>query len=329
MPEPGRREPQRAKPARIERGSDRVLSILLSVLVHAVILGAVLWGWWRYRTPPAPLQTLAIEAHVVRNPQLRAGTTPPVQLPTDQTRIEQQRQAAQAKAAAAAAALAAQAAAAKAAAQKAADAKAAAEAAVQQAAEHAAAEREAQKQAQEAAAAAAVKAAAQKQAEAEAKLAAERQAEAKLAAERKAKAQAEEKAKAEAAREAQQLAQQLKAEQAQRATESDLKNQLQAEERLDALQRGPAEEEYVALISAKISRAWNRPASAQPGVKCIVHLTQLPGGEVTHVTVQDCNGDEAVRQSVQTAVYRASPLPAPPDPALFQPNIIVNFAPDQ
>lgn len=317
MPEPARREPQRAKPARIERDSDRVLSILLSVLVHAVILGAVLWGWWRYRTPPAPLQTLAIEAHVVRNPQLRAGTTPPVQLPTDQTRIEQQRQAVQAKAAARAAALAAQAAAAKAAAQKAADAKAAAEAAVQQAAEHAAAEREAQKQAQEAAAAAAAKAAAQKQAEA------------KLAAERKAKAQAEEKAKAEAAREAQQLAQQLKAEQAQRATESDLKNQLQAEERLDALQRGPAEEEYVALISAKISRAWNRPASAQPGVKCIVHLTQLPGGEVTHVTVQDCNGDEAVRQSVQTAVYRASPLPAPPDPALFQPNIIVNFAPDQ
>ena len=343
MPErPPQLTPQRQRPgpARIERGSDRLVSILLSVLVHGIIIGALLWGWWRYRNPPAPPQTLAIDAHVVReNPHVRSET-PPVQTPIDQTRIEQQREAAAAKAAAAAAALAEQRAAAKAAAQKAADAQAAAQLAAQQAAAHAEAERAAaakaaqeqaqQAQAQEQAAAAAAKAAADKAAAK--KLAAEKAqkaAEAKLAAERKAKQEAEARAKAEAAREAQQLAQQLKAEQAERASAADLQNQLQKEERLDALEHGPAEEEYVAAIVARISQAWIRPASAQPGVKCTVHLTQIAGGEVTHVTVEDCNGDEAVRQSVQTAAYRASPLPAPPDPALFQSNIIVTFAPDQ
>ena len=60
-----------------------------------------------------------------------------------------------------------------------------------------------------------------------------------------------------------------------------------------------------------------------------VHITQVPGGVITHVTVTGCNGDESVRQSVETAAYRASPLPAPSDPALFDPNIDVTFAPDE
>jgi hypothetical protein len=50
---------------------------------------------------------------------------------------------------------------------------------------------------------------------------------------------------------------------------------------------------------------------------------------ITHVAVTGCNGDESVRQSVETAAYRASPLPAPSDPALFDPNIDVTFAPDE
>jgi colicin import membrane protein len=45
------------------------------------------------------------------------------------------------------------------------------------------------------------------------------------------------------------------------------------------------------------------------------------------VQVGRCNGDEAVRQSIEAAVYRASPLPEPPDPALFERNLVVKFAP--
>jgi colicin import membrane protein len=50
---------------------------------------------------------------------------------------------------------------------------------------------------------------------------------------------------------------------------------------------------------------------------------------VTSARVTRCNGDAAVRQSIENAVYRASPLPDPPDPALFQRNFPIEFKPDE
>jgi hypothetical protein len=34
-----------------------------------------------------------------------------------------------------------------------------------------------------------------------------------------------------------------------------------------------------------------------------------------------------VRQSIEAAAYRASPLPPPPDPALFDRDVVVTFTP--
>ncbi|HEX4025896.1 MAG TPA: cell envelope integrity protein TolA [Steroidobacteraceae bacterium] len=307
-----------------EPRADRVVSIALSVLVHAAIVGALLWGWWQYRTPKSVPDTLAIQATVVQNaPQRSHAAQPPAPTPAPPTptppaptppppaqppppSVDQAQLARQARERA----------------QAEADQKAAAQQAIELAALHHAAAVKAQAAKVEA------ERQAREQAQRQAQLAAERQAQE----EAEAKAQAELKAKQDAAREAQLLAQQLKAEQAQQAEQqraADLQQQVQAEEHLDALESSPEKAEYTALISARISRAWIRPPSAQPGLKCIVRLTQIPGGEITHVTVEGCNGDEAVRQSVQTAAYRASPLPAPPDPALFEPNITVTFAPDQ
>jgi colicin import membrane protein len=56
-------------------------------------------------------------------------------------------------------------------------------------------------------------------------------------------------------------------------------------------------------------------------------VTQVPGGEVVGVKIGECNGDEVVRQSIEAAVYRASPLPEPPDPALFERNLKLEFKP--
>jgi colicin import membrane protein len=53
----------------------------------------------------------------------------------------------------------------------------------------------------------------------------------------------------------------------------------------------------------------------------------VPGGAVTGVTIGRCNGDDAVRQSIEVAVRNASPLPEPPDPALFDRNLRFNFKP--
>ena len=38
--------------------------------------------------------------------------------------------------------------------------------------------------------------------------------------------------------------------------------------------------------------------------------------------------DPAVRESIEAAVYRASPLPPPPDPSLFDTNLRIEFKPD-
>jgi hypothetical protein len=43
--------------------------------------------------------------------------------------------------------------------------------------------------------------------------------------------------------------------------------------------------------------------------------------------VGHCNGDDAVRQSIENAAYSASPLPAPSDPALFDRDVVVTFSP--
>ena len=82
-------------------------------------------------------------------------------------------------------------------------------------------------------------------------------------------------------------------------------------------------------FAIRIQNAWIKPPSARVGVDCLVEVTQVPGGEVTSAKVTQCNGDAAVRQSIENAVYRASPLPDPPDPALFQRNFAFRFKPDE
>jgi len=117
-------------------------------------------------------------------------------------------------------------------------------------------------------------------------------------------------------------------EKARQAQEAELRRSLEAEERASALQNSAAANNWHAAIVAKIQRAWNPPASAQPGVECIVLVSQVPGGVVTNASVQSCNvNDEAIRQSVVNAVLNASPLPEPPDPALFERNLKLIFAP--
>ncbi|NDA43904.1 MAG: hypothetical protein EBX78_09840 [Gammaproteobacteria bacterium] len=57
-------------------------------------------------------------------------------------------------------------------------------------------------------------------------------------------------------------------------------------------------------------------------------VTQAPGGTVLSAEVRACNGDDSVRQSIEAAVFRASPLPPPPDPSLFERNIDLRFRPN-
>ncbi|TLY98778.1 MAG: cell envelope integrity protein TolA, partial [Gammaproteobacteria bacterium] len=110
--------------------------------------------------------------------------------------------------------------------------------------------------------------------------------------------------------------------------EADLKRSLATEEKASVERSSAALASWEAQIAAKINRAWLRPPTARAGISCVLNVTQVPGGEVTQVSIGECNGDQAVRESIEAAVYRASPLPPPPDPALFDRNLRINFRPD-
>ncbi len=96
--------------------------------------------------------------------------------------------------------------------------------------------------------------------------------------------------------------------------------------RLQAMQ-ADAKAAYVYAIQQRIQSRWVAPPTATAGIECIVNIRQLPGGEVVSVSIGRCNGDAAVRRSIETAVYRASPLPNPPDPSVFDRNIVLEFRP--
>jgi colicin import membrane protein len=263
----------------MQRLSDRWVSITLSVLLHAALLGALVYGWLLFRRPPPPAPTLAIEAHVVDARSVRGVVepAPPPQAPTESVGPPEPTP-------------------------------------------EELSQREQERQQEEAAAAEQQRA--EQQAAAEAAAAAAAAAEARAAAERKAREEAEAQKRAAEEKQRQADAQ----EQAQR--EEDLQQDLAAEEQAKKARAGPALASWQSQIAAKINRNWLRPPTARPGIECMLNVTQVPGGEVTEVTIGECNGDQAVRESIEAAVYRASPLPPPPDPALFDRHLRIDFKPD-
>jgi len=115
----------------------------------------------------------------------------------------------------------------------------------------------------------------------------------------------------------------------QAAREAELKEQLAAEEgRNHAIDNGELAK-YKMRIAGSIYRHWFKPLSAKQGVDCQVSVHQARGGMVISVRIGACNGDEAVKQSIQAAVYAASPLPAPDDPRVFDPDLTFNFRPTE
>lgn len=78
---------------------------------------------------------------------------------------------------------------------------------------------------------------------------------------------------------------------------------------------------YIAMISQKVQRNLSLPASAPDDLLCTVRVRQARGGDVLGVTFLGCNGDEAVKRSIEAAIFKSSPLPDPPEPNLFDPNL--------
>lgn len=85
---------------------------------------------------------------------------------------------------------------------------------------------------------------------------------------------------------------------------------------------------YLFALQQRVDRNWVKPASAKPGLECIIRIRQTPGGEVVNATIISCDGDAAVKRSIEAAVYKSSPLPTPDNPILFDPNLVFEFKPE-
>ncbi len=281
----------------------------MSVLLHGLIIGAFAYAWWRYEYRPVT-KSVAVDATVVdaralngmgaahqaisrpQAPPQRPVPTPPQVAPPQGPPAPTSAQALALRA-------------------KAAEAEARRVAA-------AAAERRRLRRQQQAAARAAALAKAQAEARARARAA-------RLARLQRARERAEKLA------EQRQLALQRKlaaerAAAARAARIAQLRQALAQSAQSSAKMRA-AVAGWINEVTQRVETAWIRPPSARQNINCTVHVTLVQGGAVASASVGRCNGDEAVRESIEAAVYRASPLPPPPDPALYNQELDFIFAP--
>ena len=84
---------------------------------------------------------------------------------------------------------------------------------------------------------------------------------------------------------------------------------------------------YLGQIQARIERAWRRPRSAIGSnlFRCQVQIDQRRNGQVGDITLQRCNGTMQWQESLVRAIDDASPLSAPPNPAVFSHHLILVF----
>lgn len=76
-------------------------------------------------------------------------------------------------------------------------------------------------------------------------------------------------------------------------------------------------DKYKTLIIQAISQKWIVPPNLDKGLETKLVVRLAPGGMVLDVKIVQSSGNSALDLSAQTAVYKASPLPVPPDNSLF------------
>lgn len=106
--------------------------------------------------------------------------------------------------------------------------------------------------------------------------------------------------------EAKRLAEQLQAQQLA-AEKSELQNRRIQEGIID---------KYRARILAAIQQHWIIPKETQPGMKCQFLVKLSPEGVVQQVELVKSSGSSVLDRSARVALFKASPLPVPKDPAL-------------
>jgi colicin import membrane protein len=160
---------------------------------------------------------------------------------------------------------------------------------------------------------------------------AQRKEEQRLADERAEQQRKKQEAEAQARREREEAEKRAAEQRRRQQAEAELQAQLAAEAEANAARAAGLLDQYMLMIENHVKRHWQRPLSARPGIECLVNVVQLQTGDVVSAKVDPsrCNGDEAVRRSIENAVNDASPLPRPPSQAVFSRTFTLTFAPDK
>ncbi|MEM7026806.1 MAG: cell envelope integrity protein TolA, partial [Pseudomonadota bacterium] len=123
-------------------------------------------------------------------------------------------------------------------------------------------------------------------------------------AEKKRKEEAEKKRKEEEARK-------------QRELEEALQAELEAEQQAIQDQQDLSEiQKYTILIGRTIEGQFNR-LGLPDGLSCEILIRLLEGGNVADVSIAKSSGNELFDKRAEDAVYKASPLPVPDEPRVF------------
>ena len=101
------------------------------------------------------------------------------------------------------------------------------------------------------------------------------------------------------------------------------------EQRLAAQRTAGLLDQYLGAITERVRGNWLRLPDMPPAFKCKVRVLQIPGGEVVDVRIMESCGNLLLDRSVEAAVWKSSPLPAPPSPELLDRSreIVINFVP--
>ena len=84
--------------------------------------------------------------------------------------------------------------------------------------------------------------------------------------------------------------------------------------------------QYFAAIQNAVTNNWLRPDNTPAGVRCMLRIVQIPGGDVIGVQIgTPCNADPQTRSSIEQAVKRAAPLPYKGYEKVFSRDINFNF----
>ena len=75
--------------------------------------------------------------------------------------------------------------------------------------------------------------------------------------------------------------------------------------------------EYISKIQVKIRHDVVVPPDIQGNPQAVYKVVLLPGGDVLSATLVKSSGVPAYDSSIERAIYKAQPLPLPPDPAQF------------